>query len=294
VSQDQSPLIYEKRSPTATLRLNRPERLNAVSLPLYQAMEAALTDLRDDGSVRVALLTGTGRAFCAGADVKAHASGQPTADDRRSYVGAAQRVHHLLQTVPKPVVAVVNGHAIGAGLELALSCDFLVVAADAKLRLPELSLGTFVGGGLVYTLPQRIGLAKAKAGFRGVLVAPMLPPPIAELIVGAKQDPQFGPVLTVGPGGVNVELLSGAAVRALPITRSEADEMLDELRIAPLLTGFRGNPPADRASLITVMLAVAECLLAHPELSVIEVNPLFAYEDRAVSVDVAGYLRDIA
>ena len=162
MSQDQSPLIYEKKSPTATLRLNRPERLNAVSLPLYQAMEAALTDLRDDGSVRVALLTGTGRAFCAGADVKAHASGQPTADDRRSYVGAAQRVHHLLQTVPKPVVAAVNGHAIGAGLELALSCDFVVVAADAKLRLPELSLGTFVGGGLVYTLPQRIGLAKAK------------------------------------------------------------------------------------------------------------------------------------
>lgn len=66
VSQDQSPLIYEKKSPTATLRLNRPERLNAVNLRLYQEMETALTDLRDDGSVRVALLTGTGRAFCAG------------------------------------------------------------------------------------------------------------------------------------------------------------------------------------------------------------------------------------
>ncbi len=64
-----------------------------------------------------------------------------------------------------------------------------------------------------------------EAGFRGVLVAPMLPPPIAELIVGAKQDPQFGPVLTVGPGGVNVELLFGAAVRALPIARSKADEI---------------------------------------------------------------------
>lgn len=92
---------------------------------------------------------------------------------------------------------------------------------------------------------------------------------------------------------MNVELLSGAAVRALPITQSEANERLDELRIAPLLRGFRGNPPADRASLITANLAVAGCLLAHPELSVIEVNPLFAYEDRPVSVDVAGYLRDI-
>ena len=69
--------------------------------------------------------------------------------------------------------------------------------------------------------------------------------------------------------------------------------MLDELRIGLLLRGFRGNPPADRASLITAILAVVECLLAHPELSVIEVNPLFAYEDHAVSVDLAGYLRNI-
>ncbi|MEE9577587.1 MAG: enoyl-CoA hydratase/isomerase family protein [Gemmatimonadota bacterium] len=162
MSQEQSPLIYEKKSRAAILRLNRPERLNAVSLPLYQAMETALTDLRDDQSIRVAILTGTGRAFCAGADVKAHAGGQLPAKDRRSYVEAAQRVNRLLQTVPKPVVAAVNGHAIGAGLELALSCDFVVVASEAKLRLPEVSLGTFVGGGLLYTLPQRIGLAKAK------------------------------------------------------------------------------------------------------------------------------------
>ncbi len=153
-------------------------------------------------------------------------------------------------------------------------------------------------GAAAFEQLARSGASYARAhglepDFRGVIVTPMLPQPIAELIVGAKQDPQFGPLLAVGPGGVNVELLSGAAVRALPITRSEANEMLDQLGVAPLLGGYRGNPPVDRESLITAILAVAECLLAHPELSVIEVNPLFAYEDRAVSVDVAGYLSKI-
>ena len=83
-------------------------------------------------------------------------------DERKAYVDAGQRVHRLLQTIPKPVVAAVNGHAIGAGLELALSCDFIIVAEDAKLRLPEIGLGTFVGGGTTYTLAQRVGYTKAK------------------------------------------------------------------------------------------------------------------------------------
>lgn len=149
-------------APLAIAQLHRPERMNAVSLPLYQALEKALRSIADDRSVRAAVLTGSGRAFCVGADLQAHGSAELSAEQRQAYVAAAQRVNRRIQTLPKPIVAAVNGHAIGAGLELALSCDVIVVAADAKLRLPELSLGTFVGGGVMYTLAQRVGVAKAR------------------------------------------------------------------------------------------------------------------------------------
>lgn len=159
---DASPLLREGSGDVITLRLNRPDRLNAVNLPMYEALEAALQDVADERSVRVVVLTGSGRAFCVGADLKAHGEAEPSAGERRTYVETGQRVYQLIQNLTKPVIAAVNGHAIGAGLELALSCDFIVVADEGKLRLPEIGLGTFVGGGTTYTLSQRVGLAKAK------------------------------------------------------------------------------------------------------------------------------------
>ncbi len=144
------------------LTLNRPERLNAVSLSLYQALEKALKEIEADDSVRCIVLTGAGRAFCVGADLKAHGNRELSEDERREYVEAGQRASKLIQSCGKPCVAAVNGHAIGAGLELALACDLLVVAAEAKLRFPEISLGTFIGGGAIYTLAARVGLSKAK------------------------------------------------------------------------------------------------------------------------------------
>lgn len=156
------PLLTERDGPLAVLRLNRPDRLNAVSLPLYRLLVEALASLASERDVRAVVLIGAGRAFCVGADLKAHGEGEPTEEERRHYVGTAQRANRALQRLPKPVVAAVNGHAIGAGLELALSCDVIVAARDAKLRLPELALGTFVGGGTVYTLPGRVGWAAAR------------------------------------------------------------------------------------------------------------------------------------
>lgn len=163
-SSDQPPPLLHERlgEHIAVLRLNRPDRLNAVSLSLYHAMQAVLDDIQEDAGVRAVILTGAGRAFCVGADLKAYGSSEPTEEERREYVYAGQSVYRRLQTLRKPIVAAVNGHAIGAGIELALSCDYIIVADDAKLRLPELGLGTFVGGGTLYTLAQRVGLAKAK------------------------------------------------------------------------------------------------------------------------------------
>ena len=151
-----------ERGRVLLLTLNRPDRLNAVSLPLYEALVDHLERGGGDREVRCIVLTGQGRAFCAGADLKAHADGPMSEEDRARYVGLAQRANELIQTISIPVIAAVNGHAIGAGLELALSADFTLVAEDAKLRLPEIALGTFVGGGVVYTLVERVGILRAK------------------------------------------------------------------------------------------------------------------------------------
>jgi len=159
---DEIPLLFQKRGAIALLTLNRPDRLNAVSLGMYQAMERAFDTIDRDRGLRAVVLTGEGRAFCVGADLKAHGERGMTDAERSDYVRAGQLASRRIQDCPRPVVAAVNGHAIGAGLEMALASDLVVAAEDAKLRFPEISLGTFIGGGAVYTLARRVGLAKAK------------------------------------------------------------------------------------------------------------------------------------
>ena len=145
-----------------TLTLNRPHRLNAVSMRLYQRLITELEGAAADPGVRCVILTGTGRAFSAGADLKEHRDAPPSREERRRYIDAGQRACHLIQTLGTPVVAAMNGHAIGAGLEIALSADVAIVAEEARLRLPEVALGTFVGGGAVYTVAERVGALKAR------------------------------------------------------------------------------------------------------------------------------------
>ncbi|NNK63219.1 MAG: enoyl-CoA hydratase/isomerase family protein [Gemmatimonadetes bacterium] len=156
------PVLAARDGYVLQLTLNRPDRLNAVSRPLYERLVEELEGADGDTDVRCVLLTGAGRAFCAGADLKAHAEGPPDEFERARYIDAAQRANELVQRIGKPVVAAVNGAAVGAGLELALSSDLIIVADGAKLRLPEVALGTFIGGGVAYTLVERVGIAKAR------------------------------------------------------------------------------------------------------------------------------------
>lgn len=159
---EDEPVLSRREGRILFLTLNRPARLNAVSVEMYQRLEEHLQAADADPDVRCVVLTGSGRAFCVGADLKSHGGGPPTGEDRSRYVRTAQRVNLLLQTMSRPVVAAVNGHAIGGGLEMALSSDFIVVAESAKLRFPEISLGTFIGGGTAYTLAERVGVVKAR------------------------------------------------------------------------------------------------------------------------------------
>ncbi|HEX6132722.1 MAG TPA: acetate--CoA ligase family protein [Longimicrobiales bacterium] len=126
---------------------------------------------------------------------------------------------------------------------------------------------------------------------RGVLVSPMLAAPIAELLVGIVRDPQFGPVLTIGGGGTDVELQRDTATRILPVDEAEIDEMLRSLRVAPVLAGYRGRAAADRGAIRRVVLALARCALACPALAEVEANPVFVYPDRAVAVDLRMFIR---
>jgi enoyl-CoA hydratase len=156
--------------PVTTIRLKRPERMNAVCEVMYLEIQEALASVRADPTIRSLILTGSvlerdgasKQAFCAGADLKDHASAGRSPAQRRQYILLAHETLRLIYEFPRPVIAAVNGPARGAGAEMALACDFLLMAEDATLGLPETSIGTFVGGGVTYLLPRQVGLARAK------------------------------------------------------------------------------------------------------------------------------------
>ena len=158
---DYKTIIYSLRDGVAEIRLNRPHRLNAVTQELYDELNVALGEAEADRAARVVLLTGEGRAFCVGADLKVHKAGR-TAFDRRQYLQGEQTVCKRLMQLKRPVVAAVNGYALGAGAELAIASDFIVMAHSAQIGLPEISIGNFLGGGVTVLLPRLVGLAKAR------------------------------------------------------------------------------------------------------------------------------------
>ena len=134
--------------------------------------------------------------------------------------------------------------------------------------------------------------ARAHARARGLpeeecaaTVSPMLAAPVAELLVGACRDPGLGPVLTIGAGGVWVEVLRDVTHRVLPVARDEVEAAIGELKVAAMLAGGRGGRAARLGGVVDAAAAVAECVMRWPEVAEVEVNPLFVYEDRAVPVD---------
>ena len=155
-------IIYSLSNGIAEIRFNRPDRLNAVTGKLYEEFNAALSVAEADRDARVVLITGEGRAFCVGADLKEHKAGTRSAFDRRQYLQGEQIVCKRLLHLKKPVVAAVNGYALGAGAEMALASDFILMAESAQIGLPEISIGNFLGGGVTWLLPRLVGLAKAR------------------------------------------------------------------------------------------------------------------------------------
>ncbi len=123
-------------------------------------------------------------------------------------------------------------------------------------------------------------------------VSPMQAAPVAELLVGACRDPQLGPVLTIGAGGIWVEVLRDVAHRVLPVDAEDIEAAIGELRVSALLAGARGGEAARLGPIVRAAGAVAACLTRWPDVVEVEVNPLFVYEERVVPVDARVVLRD--
>ncbi len=153
-------VLFEK-APISTLTINRPTALNALNRSVLEQIAHVLREARHDSSVRVLIVTGAGdRAFVAGADIAAMA--KMSAVDGLEFSRLGHRVMQSFEDLPIPVIAAVNGFALGGGLELAMACDLIIASEKARFGQPEINLGLIPGFGGTQRLPHRIGQAKAR------------------------------------------------------------------------------------------------------------------------------------
>jgi enoyl-CoA hydratase len=151
----------EREGAVAVVTVDRPDALNALDLPTLTSLRDALRELAGDDAVRVVILTGVGeRAFVAGADIK-YMSGLDV-DGAKAWGGLGHEAARLLETMPKPTMAAVNGFALGGGCELALACDIRYGSSSAKFGQPEVNLGIIPGWGGTQRLARVCGLGVAK------------------------------------------------------------------------------------------------------------------------------------
>jgi enoyl-CoA hydratase len=151
-------LKVEDRGPIRIVTIDRPEALNALNLEVLEEL-THLLEATAESEARAMLLTGAGRAFVAGADIAAMADMSPDAALR--FAGRGDAIGEMLQALPIPTCAAVNGFALGGGCELALACDFIYASDKAKFGQPEVKLGVIPGFGGTQRLLRRIGLARA-------------------------------------------------------------------------------------------------------------------------------------
>ena len=155
MAEAEAPLVrITREGDVVWLTLDRPERLNAVSLEMRDDLWRALTLLRDDPSVRCAVLHGEGRAFSAGADITEFGTAPTILDAREAR--RARDLWGVMSTLPVPLVAAIHGFAYGAGLEMSLYCDIRIAADDARFALPEVTLGYIPSAGGTQTAPRHL------------------------------------------------------------------------------------------------------------------------------------------
>jgi len=161
-------IVYEKADYIATITLNRPERMNAFTAQMIDEWYAALLDANADPDVRVVIVTGAGRGFCAGADVSGRGPlgnlmqrDRTLVENRNFLRDGVQRIPRLVSIMEKPYIAAVNGAAAGAGMDMASMCDIRFAADTARMGMTYVRMGIIPGDGGAYYLPRIVGMAKA-------------------------------------------------------------------------------------------------------------------------------------
>ena len=225
-------VLVSRRGSAAFVTLNRPEAANALSRDLVSTLARTLAELAAEiaggGDLRVVVLTGAGeRAFCAGADLKERRTW--TLDDTRVFLGEINALMDAVAAFPRPVVAAVNGLALGGGFELALACDLRIAAVTAELGLPEVRLGIMPGAGGTQRLARIAGVAVAKeltlTGRR----------------IGAARARELGIVSEVAASGALADASARLAAEiggAAPLALAAAKRAIDEGAVRTLAEGL--------------------------------------------------------
>jgi enoyl-CoA hydratase len=146
--QDPAPVLTERRGRVLLITINRPDQRNAVNAAVAQGIAAALDELDADPGLSVGVLTGAGKGFCAGMDLKAFVAGERPHVEGRGFAGITQR------STEKPLIAAIEGFAVAGGLEVALACDLIVAGRGARLGIPEVKRGLVAAGGALLRLPR--------------------------------------------------------------------------------------------------------------------------------------------
>jgi len=153
-------VLYDKKGPIAYVTINRPKVLNALNAKTISELRSAFEDARDDSAVHGVVFTGAGdKAFAAGADIREMANDTPLTAEEKTRSG--QALTNLIENLGKPVVAAVNGFALGGGCELSMACTFRIAAETAKFGQPEVKLGIMPGYGGTQRLPRLVGKGRA-------------------------------------------------------------------------------------------------------------------------------------
>lgn len=153
-------ILFEKGDGIAIIKLNRPNVLNAMNKQLWLDFQSAMEDVKTDPAIKVLIVTGAGRAFSTGADLKE--SKTRSIEDYRDYLTELQEASRKLIHFEKPTIAAINGYALGSGYELALACDLRIAAEDAQIGSPEAKVTSSVTGGAMRLVQDLIGPAKAR------------------------------------------------------------------------------------------------------------------------------------
>jgi len=157
-----SRIILEKSEGVARIVLNRPDALNSLDMESLKELDAALTEIEADNSLRAIIITGKGKAFCAGADLKQIGEFTKSPQKMLAFLRVIHGVYNHIDNSPKPVIAAINGMALAGGLELSLACDLAIAADNARIGDQHANFGLVAGAGGSQRLPRIIGARKAK------------------------------------------------------------------------------------------------------------------------------------